>query len=363
MDGFPTTQVRVPLKRHDLKQMLRLVQISWKLLHEERYRQELSAQLPLAARFDPGYGAVMMGYDFHLTAAGPRLIEVNTNAGGAGLALRACHGVPKLTPTSNRRLLQMFRGEWQAFRGDGSALESVVIIDENPEEQALYPEMNRYAEWLGEAGISVRIVDPRELQGGAEGLLLDGRPVSMIYNRHCDFYLEEEALASIRAAYLAGRVCLTPNPYVYGHLADKQRMILWRDIEKMLSFGLSTDEAELLRNLVPESRLLADIDPEEVWSSRKGLVFKPVDRFGSKGVLLGKSISRKRFGAYDPQQTLVQELVPPSLVEDGQGNSFKADLRLFAWRDRALGVAARIYQGQVTNLQTAGGGFAAVTLE
>ena len=28
------------------------------------------------------YGAFMMGFDFHLTESGPRLIEINTNAGG-----------------------------------------------------------------------------------------------------------------------------------------------------------------------------------------------------------------------------------------------------------------------------------------
>ena len=30
----------------------------------------------------PPYGAFMLGFDFHLTAAGPKLIEINTNAGG-----------------------------------------------------------------------------------------------------------------------------------------------------------------------------------------------------------------------------------------------------------------------------------------
>lgn len=48
-------------------------------------------------------------------------------------------------------------------------------------------------------------------------------------------------------------------------------------------------------------------------------------------------------------------------AEDGQ--NYKADLRLLAWRNRALGVAARLYQGQVTNLNTEGGGFAAVVLK
>jgi hypothetical protein len=38
----------------------------------------------------------------------------------------------------------------------------------------------------------------------------------------------------------------------------------------------------------------------------------------------------------------------------------KTDLRLYVYRDQALGVTARLYHGQVTNLRTPGGGFARV---
>ena len=39
-------------------------------------------KLPKIACIDPGHDALMMGYDFHWTEQGPKLIEVNTNAGG-----------------------------------------------------------------------------------------------------------------------------------------------------------------------------------------------------------------------------------------------------------------------------------------
>ena len=47
-------------------------------------------------RFHPGAIGVLMGYDFHLSEDGPKLIEINTNAGGALInafvarAQRAC---------------------------------------------------------------------------------------------------------------------------------------------------------------------------------------------------------------------------------------------------------------------------------
>ena len=361
MDNFPISSLRVALKTADLGQMLKLLKISWKLLNSPAYRQQIAADLPESARFCPGNAAVMMGYDFHLSDQGPRLIEINTNAGGAGLALRACRGEPQPTPSLQRRLLQMFQGEWQAFR-PGRPLQTVAIIDEHPQEQWLYPEMKRFGQWLGREGISVVIADPSQLEINRAGVFSAGQPIDLIYNRHCDFYLETPEMAQIQRAYLQRQVCLTPNPFVYGHLADKRRQNLWRNPVAMHAAGLKAAEIEVLQQMLPESYLLAELGIDRAWDMRKDLVFKPVDRFGSKGVFVGKSISRKRFNELEPQLTIAQQLVLPSQLKDAASQSYKADLRLFAWRNHALGVAARLYQGQVTNLNTEGGGFAAVDL-
>ena len=44
------------------------------------YREAALARAPAIARREFGPLGVFMGYDFHLTADGPRLIEINTNA-------------------------------------------------------------------------------------------------------------------------------------------------------------------------------------------------------------------------------------------------------------------------------------------
>ena len=77
---------------------------------------------------------------------------------------------------------------------------------------------------------------------------------------------------------------------------------------------------------------------------------------------MGKTVTRKRYATLDPATTLVQEVVPPSRTTDEQGQEFKMDLRLFVYRAQLLGIAARLYRGQLTNLRTEGGGFAAVRL-
>ncbi len=49
------------------------------------YREAVLSWAPEIARYDPGPVGAFMGYDFHLEVNEPKLIEINTNAGGAFL--------------------------------------------------------------------------------------------------------------------------------------------------------------------------------------------------------------------------------------------------------------------------------------
>ncbi|NOY14487.1 MAG: hypothetical protein GXP51_12760 [Deltaproteobacteria bacterium] len=364
---LPLSRLTARLPRNDLRQMLRLVRLLFRLSQRENYRQRVFPQLPPVCHFDPGHAALMMGYDFHLTVEGPRLIEVNTNAGGGyliWLSEARAHGYEptRLPLWLQKRLFGSFQQEWRDFSAGNSPLRRVVLLDEDPQQQPLYLEMLACRDWLREQGLSAEIAAPEQLVADRSGVFLAGKKIDLIYNRHCDFFLEEPSLAGVRDAYLAAAVCLSPNPFVYGLLADKRRMILWSDEVLLAGLGLTAGERQLLLQLVPKSRLLADYNPEELWGERKKLIFKPVTRFGSRGVLMGKSITRKRFAGQEPQTTLVQQVVPPSVATAADGQEFKVDLRLFVYRDRLLGIGARLYRGQVTNLRTEGGGFAPVRL-
>jgi len=349
-----------------LRRMLKLVRLLDKLSRHPEYRAQVYAQVPTAAGFDPGHDAVMMCYDFHLSGDVPRLIEVNTNAGGGLLAYLAHDPSLPIEPTSlkanlKKRLLKTFAEEiYQFSNGKKSKPERIAIIDENPAEQFLYPEMLAFADLFNAWDVPAEIADPQQLEASADGVWLEGKPVDLVYNRHCDFYLESESMTGLRAAYLARKVCLSPNPHMYGLLADKRRLVMWTDPVRRANFALSTADQVLLDQTLPACSLLTDLDLQQVWSLRKKRVFKPVDSFGSRGVLLGEKISRTRFNQLPVETTLVQELVPPSLTEVPDTDPMKTDLRLYAYRGRALGVTARLYRGQVTNLRTQGGGFARV---
>ena len=353
----------VTLPRPALRQMAGLVRLLDHLSRQPAYREAVAAELPEVARFDPGHAAVMMGYDFHLTPSGPRLIEVNTNAGGALPAWLAGHPGTPWPDRLKRRLLATFAAEMQAWsHGAVPKPRRIAILDENPAQQFLYPEMQAFAELFREGGVAAAVVAPEALAASAAGVSIAGAPVDLVYNRHCDFTLDTPELAGLRAAYLAGTVCLTPNPCIYALLADKRRLARWRDAQLHAMCGLTVAERALLLAVVPECRLLGAVDREQLWRERDGWVFKPVDRYGSRGVLVGEKMTRGRFDQLEPAATLVQRLVIPSMTEVPGFGPMKTDIRLFAYRDRVLGITARLYRGQVTNLRTPGGGFAAVKI-
>ena len=93
------------------------------------YRSAALSWAPPIARFDFGPIGALMGYDFHVTAGGPKLIEVNTNAGGAFLnaplarAQRACctdaHTPFDISPLQDfePRIVDMFIDEWRRKHG------------------------------------------------------------------------------------------------------------------------------------------------------------------------------------------------------------------------------------------------------
>lgn len=361
-DQYPISPYQANLSRKYLRQMVRLVRLLHKLSDNEAYRAYLDNQLPASARFDPGHHSVMMGYDFHLGASGPKLIEVNTNAGGIWYA-SMCYGphVAEFPKRLGYQLLNDFIDDYALFRKNPDAHpECIVIFDEHPQQQPLYSEMQVFELLFRQAGIDAMIAGPEDILSDDKGLTIDGKRIDMIYNRHCDFYLKSPAVEKIRNAWLNARVCLSPNPHTYGLLADKRRMILWSQPELMRGFGLTRRELDLLDDTIPPTRLLNSLTTEEAWRTRKQWVFKPDTGYASRGVYVGEKLTKHKLAELDPNDTLIQQRIPPSISQGDDNARFKTDFRLFAYQDRIRGVSARIYQGQVTNLRTVNGGFAKV---
>jgi hypothetical protein len=360
----PISPYTAELPRQDLQVMIKLVRLLYQLSENSAYQSFLNPQLPATARIHPQHAAVMMGYDFHLSPSGAKLIEVNTNAGGIWLA-SCCYQTDATTFPARlgNKLLQSFIQDYALFRNNPQARpEFMVIVDEHPETQFLYPEMQIFAQLFRQAGIATRITTPQALSYQSDGLYLDNQRIDLIYNRHCDFYLETVALNSIRQAWLNAQVCLTPNPWAYGLLADKRRMMLWSDAESLREFGLTAEQIRLLNHTIPQTLSLASFTTEQIWQTRKQWVFKPDSGYGSRGVYVGDKLTKSKLAELNPQTTLLQQRIPPSITSVRADLAFKTDFRLFVYRQQILAVSARLYQGQVTNLRTENGGFAKVRL-
>jgi hypothetical protein len=343
----------------------RTVEILFRLAHTPAYQQIADAGADAATRFAPGNFGVFMGYDFHLTPEGPRLIEVNTNAGGALLnglhTASLCDPVrlaclcSDLLPVAEmqQRIVETFVAEFEAVRGAGARPARIAIADHHPRQQFLHREFELFVRLFQEAGIRAEICETEEIP-----------PVDLVYLRDTDFSLAEPRSRALRAAYLAREVVVTPAPREHHLLADKRRLGLFSSREALVRLGASDDEVNHLTAVVPQTIPLAELGRERAWSERKQWVFKPAAAFGSRAVYRGDKISRRKLDeiAGDPA-FLAQRRVEPGVLEvetiEGM-RPMKFDVRAYAYRGEVLLLGARVYQGQVTNLRSPGGGFSAI---
>ena len=296
------SNVPVFLAARDLDTMTAVVEMVEAAARLPRYQETVLAWSPVIARFDPGPRGAFMGYDFHLGAAGPKLIEVNTNAGGAFLnallakAQRACcpevEQALKLPLVSNfdSELMRMFLAEWAIQRG-GEKLKRIAIVDDEPESQYLYPEFLLARQTFMRHGIDAVVADGSQLHFSQGKLWAGEGPIDLVYNRLVDFSLERPQHAALRQAYLAGAVIVTPNPRNHALLADKRNLTLLSDTRRLSSFGLP---AELARQSaqIPRTVRVSPDNAAELWDARKDFFFKPSTGHGAKAVYRGDKLTR-----------------------------------------------------------------------
>jgi hypothetical protein len=333
----------------------------------------LSHAPPIASR-DFGPIGAFMGYDFHITPDGPKLIEVNTNAGGAFLNIslaRAQHAccTKALAPleidsatVSGQKIARMFIDEWRLQRGHGKP-SLVAVVDDAPELQHLYPEFQLSKSLLEENGIETIIADAEQLSLEGRALSIHGRSIDLIYNRLVDFSLEEPRHAALRTAYLDGAVVVTPNPHVHAIFADKRNLALLSEFDRLKQWGLPLNHITALQAGVLKTVVISSDNADELWRGRDQLFFKPARGYGSKATYRGDKVTRRVWGEITNGDYVAQAYAPPGLREiahDGARSELKVDVRLYTYGGNAFLAAARLYRGQTTNMRTPGGGFAPV---
>jgi hypothetical protein len=336
------------------------------------YADAIADHVPEIARAAPGAIGVFMGYDFHLSPQGPRLIEINTNAGGALInayllgAQYVCCGNTAVNAINVEAILEAyvesFRAEWRRHRRTGE-LNRVAIVDDTPHGQYLYPEFVLFKRLFEAHGIAAVIAAPEDLRLENDHLWCGGTKVDLVYNRVTDFDLSDPRHAVLRRAYASDAVVLTPNPWSYAHLADKRNLVILSDAMRLADIAAAADDIETLCQVVPRTVAVARDNADALWKRRNSLFFKPVTGFGSKAAYRGDKLTTKAWAGILERPYVAQDIVAPSaraVAIDGQIANLKADLRCYAYAGRIQLIAARLYSGQTTNFRTEGGGFAPV---
>lgn len=339
------------------------------------YRAEVLAVAPEIARFDPGPRGVFMGYDFHLGPAGPQLIEINTNAGGALLntalaraQAACCETMKPLIPgpahagTLDDIFHRTFLREWRRQRG-AQPLTSIAIVDDAPREQYLYPEFLLFERLFFRHGLKALIADPAELGIRHGKLWHEDQPIDLVYNRLTDFALEEPRHAVLREAYLEGGVVLTPHPRAHALYADKRNLVALTDGALLRAWEVPEPVMHTLLTGIPRTMSVTHASAELLWARRRQLFFKPAAGYGAKAAYRGDKLTKRVWDEIVSGCYVAQEQIPPSerrLRQNGTETALKLDIRNYVYAGEVQFLAARLYQGQTTNFRTPGGGFAPV---
>jgi hypothetical protein len=144
------SELPVFVSEQDQRAMQAIIQAVESVVAMPAYQARALA--PHAGLFGANSNGGILGYDFHITGDGPKLIEINTNPGGALLAvemlkaqLLCCDLVRGYLNTTfipdqvERQIVDAFRRDWARVRGS-AALKAIAIVDESPAEQYLFPE-------------------------------------------------------------------------------------------------------------------------------------------------------------------------------------------------------------------------------
>jgi glutathione synthase/RimK-type ligase-like ATP-grasp enzyme len=359
-----------------LERMAALVAAVEDIVSLTPYQDAALAAAPAIAQRHFGPRGAFLGFDFHLGARGPQLIEINTNAGGALLvaalarAQEAC--CESMDPAAaapagslagmEQTLFDMFDAEWRSQRG-AAPIGRVAIVDDDPAAQYLYPEFRLFERLFAQHGVDAAIADAHALEWRDGRLRHAGAPVDMVYNRLTDFYLEAPAHAALRSAYEAGAVVLTPHPRAHALYADKRNLAVLGDPDALAALGAAAPTREALLACVPRAERVNTVNAERLWAERKKLFFKPAAGYAGKGAYRGEKLTRRVWEEILASDYVAQAFVaPPARVldRDGAATDLKFDVRAYAYAGRIQMLAARLYAGQTTNFRTPGGGFAPV---
>jgi len=365
----PASPYTAALSEKTLSEIKQFIQLFFQVCHRSSYKKERAEQYFNNQR----NFSVLMGYDFHITDSGVKLIEVNTNAAGALFGiLDEYERFPQKSELYEKRIKKLAGSFiedftlWKEGAGIERELKTIAILDENVNEAYWNPEFKLYQSLFQEMGLKGIIADASEVKLEKNDLVVQGEKVDMVYNRYCDFYLKSEKAKLLHTAYTKNYACFSPNPFEYHLTANKDVLVLFSEEKNDNRWEISPSERKFFDSFIPKTYLLNSFHEEEIIRMRKKFFFKPRSHYGGKGVYRGDKITKKKIQEIENDDYLMQELTNPSTITVKEGDMeevYKVDYRFFVYQGEVFHYSSRLYQGQVTNFRTKGGGFAPVIIK
>lgn len=337
-----------------------------KVIQSESFKKLLTTRSNL--NLSSSSGGILSCYDFHLDGDIPKLIEINTNAGGFFLnyellkssTICCSHTREQSMENLEEEIISMFKNEFKKI--SNKELETVAIIDEHPETQYLYPDMVICKNILEKNGIQTFIMDSQHLEIVNGTAVYQGINIDLIYNRLTDFYFQNKENEKFTALRESSTTVISPNSIDYALFADKVNLLHLHNVDIYKNI-LSQNEIDTLKKNLLETILVSKDKEEYLWGNRKKYFFKPINGFGGRGAYNGKGLTKKVWEYICTHNYIAQETIPANTKNkqiDGKEESFKFDIRAYTYEGKILLLTARVYQGQTTNFRTLGGGFASV---
>jgi uncharacterized circularly permuted ATP-grasp superfamily protein len=334
---------------------------------------------------DPGEPDVVVSrLDAFLTPAGPRFIEINSDApAGFGYSDRMARVFSELPvfrafaretrlayQPSEEGLIQAVLG---AVRDPGAGRPGVAIADWVDVKTRADQEILREA--FAARGVDCFLADPREMAVAGGRLRAGSRVVDVVYRRVVlsELLKREDEVRPFLSAYREGLVPFV-NSFRCRLSEDKAFLALLTD-ETFASL-LSEGEREFVGRVTPwtrkveERRTLKDgreIDLlPHVRENRRGLVLKPAHGYGGESVLVGDDTEPARWeraieaGLAEPWVVQERVTIPeePFPVFSGGRLAFeflKVNTNPFYVTGAEVGAVTRVSRSSVINVSAGGG--------
>jgi hypothetical protein len=333
-------------------------------------------------RLEPGYGVASTAsrLDAFLLPDALHFAEYNAESpAGLGYTQRLCELFDGLEVMERFRagrrvrfhrtidaLLEALLASYRDW-GGGSTPPCTAIVDWR--DVPTWTEFEILADAFSNAGVPTIVCDPRDLEMSGGRLRAQGRSIDLVYRRVLinDIVARPDDCAALVSAYEARAACvantfrckLAHKKAFFAVLTDERNARLFTDAQR-----------EAIRAHVPWTRLVTRDVVDGAARRREGLVLKPNDEYGGKGVTLGWETSQPAWDAAlesassDPPGTwIVQERIPVRRETfpqfDAQGDVTMRDMLVdfapYLFRGRMTGYLTRLSATGLANVTSGGG--------